>query len=571
MSAWDWARKRYLDPLALGAHDWRPRLVLATLACVELLVVVLATVYLAAGDRAGALVMALLGLAGLGLLELNRHVTRARASTVALVTTAASILAIIWFEPALDSGMLLWLGILPVVASLFIGSHAGARWLAVSSVLAVGAWVLKGPPAEPPAGLLHTFRWGSFVFTSFVFMVLFDLSRRRALEAAQAASRAKSAFLATMSHEIRTPMNGVLGMAEVMLHDDPRPEQREQLLIIQRSGQALIALINDILDLSKVEASKLSLDGQPFQLSELLAELAHLHATLASRRGLALHLEVAADVPARVVGDALRLRQVLGNLLGNAVKFTEQGRVDLRVRRGEGDRVHFAVTDTGVGLSPESLGKLFEPFQQVDSSPTRRFEGTGLGLALARQLVRLLGGELTVTSKAGAGSTFAFDAPLPEAAPAPPAPRPSAPSPLPGGARKVLVVDDNAVNRTVAASLVRKLGFAVELAQDGAEAVTAVEGQAFALVLMDCHMPGEDGFTATARIRALPGVEARVPIVALTASAMPEELESCRRAGMDDCLTKPVGLAQLKEVLDRFAGPGELATAPPPAQRAPGA
>jgi CheY-like chemotaxis protein len=384
-------------------------------------------------------------------------------------------------------------------------------------------------------------------------MVLFDFSRLRAIEAAQAATRAKSAFLATMSHEIRTPMNGVLGMTEVMLHEEPRPEQREQLTIIQRSGQLLIALINDILDLSKVEAGKLALDAQPFEPRALLEEVTQLHGAQASLRGLALALKADDDLPRVVVGDALRLRQVLGNLLGNAVKFTERGWVELRVRAGPGDRLHFEVEDSGVGLTPEGMAQLFQPFQQVDASPSRRFQGTGLGLALASQLVRLMGGRLSARSIHGQGSTFEFDVALPAAAEAAaPAPPSSAPA-RPGGDRRVLIVDDNAVNLTVAAALVRKLGFEVELARDGAEAVAAATRRAFALVLMDCHMPEMDGFEATERIRALP-CGLLLPIVALTASATPDDVAACRRAGMTEVLAKPIRLDTLREVLGRLLG-----------------
>jgi CheY-like chemotaxis protein len=282
-------------------------------------------------------------------------------------------------------------------------------------------------------------------------------------------------------------------------------------------------------------------------------DVARLYTPQAGARGTSLKRTIGAEVPRFIRGDALRLRQVLSNLVGNAVKFTSNGSITLTLG-ARGDQLRFEVTDTGVGIAPEAQASLFKPFQQGDASTTRRFGGTGLGLALARELVLLMRGSIGVSSKLGEGATFWFQVPcvaardgaraqtpLPQLAPA------TAGQAAISG--RVLVVDDNEVNLLVARALVERAGCEVEVARDGLEAVRALESSPFALVLMDCQMPVLDGFEATRRIRQLPGEPGRTPVVALTASAMPEELAECRRAGMDDCLTKPLVRAQLERVL----------------------
>jgi signal transduction histidine kinase/CheY-like chemotaxis protein len=560
VTPWVWIHRRYLAGDWRGAAEWQPSFIATLLLTAHLGAVCLTVAYLVLGRQEAALALGIYAGVMLVLLELSRSVRTALLPHVAIALTLAAEVGMVLTEPTLDSAMLLWLGILPTMASLVLGWLAGAAWLLIGSAAAVVLWALRPTAPEADLGTLHLMRLGAFAATVYASTVLFGVFRRRAVDAAMAGSRARMAFLATMSHEIRTPMNGVLGMTEVLLQGRLDDEQREHLSVIQHSGQALVALLNDLLDLSKVEASKLSLEAQPFSLREVLQELAQLHGTTASLLGLTLELRCEGDVPAVVRGDALRLRQVLGNLLGNAVKFTELGKVALHVTRSGQDRLRFQVADTGVGMSASGLAGLFEPFQQVDASATRRFAGTGLGLALSRRLVRLMGGELSVASAVGEGSTFTFEVALPEAVlPPRPAAAPAS-APAPAG-RKVLVVDDNRVNTAVARALLGKLGYEVETAVDGVEAVAAVEREAFALVLMDCQMPRMNGFEATLRIRSLGTDAARTHIVALTASAMPEELEACRRAGMEDCLTKPLALAQLREVLRRFG----LEAAPIPA------
>jgi signal transduction histidine kinase/ActR/RegA family two-component response regulator len=551
--------------MASGADDWRPHFMVAALAFSLLLVGTLCVTYWVLGDPLSAMMLAPFFFVALGLLELSRHISVPATTNLILLASVLDLIVMSLGEPHTDSALLLWFGLMPSLAILIMGWRAGAFWLVVGLSAAASLWLHRPPDAVESLGTIHAVRLVGFVVAVFAFTTLFELSRARALRQAQDATRAKGAFLATMSHEIRTPMNGVLGMTEVMLEEGPTPHQKEQLAVIQSSGQALVSLINDLLDLSKVEASKLVLDLQPFSLSEMMLELTRLHGAVAQQKGIALKYLVGAGVPEDVRGDALRLRQVLGNLLGNATKFTDRGAVTVRIDAAGGARLRFTVSDTGIGISPEGLTRLFVPFQQLDSTATRRFGGTGLGLALSGQLVKLMGGELTVTSAPGVGTSFCCTLELPAAL------RPRAVASqqavFRGGRQRVLIVDDNQVNLAVASALVKKSGFEVELACDGQEALLAVQRETFALVLMDCHMPRMDGFEATARIRALEGAAGRTPIVALTASAMEEELESCRRAGMNDCLVKPLAMTRLRVVLERFGG----ATTPGAADRPAGA
>ena len=365
-------------------------------------------------------------------------------------------------------------------------------------------------------------------------------------------AQTKTNFLANVSHELRTPMNGVLGLTDLLLTSELSPAQRDQLELLQRSGRSLVTLLNDLLDMSKVEAGKMELDPVDFDLRRQLEDLRALHEPVARARGLTLTLE-GSDLPSAVRGDALRLRQVLNNLLNNAIKFTPSGSVTLSVREAPPGLFHFEVKDTGIGIAKDVLPRLFSAFAQAEAGITRRYGGTGLGLALSRELVALMGGTLGVESLEGKGTTLRFTIALTPSvgalveAPEVPAVRPSA------DVHPVLVVDDNPINLRVACGLVEKAGYRTLTATNGAEALGVVQAQPVFLVLMDCHMPVMDGYEATERIRALDGDVAMVPVIALTASAMPEELERCRRAGMNDCLIKPVTLAMLERSLGRVA------------------
>jgi signal transduction histidine kinase/ActR/RegA family two-component response regulator len=398
---------------------------------------------------------------------------------------------------------------------------------------------------------------------------LLDQRRRGELELASArdaaleASDLKSAFLANMSHEIRTPMNGVIGMTELLLDGTLAPRQRTYAEHIRSSAETLLAIINDILDVSKIEAGKLEIDDVAFSLREAVADARALLGQQARRRGIELRTDVDNSVPELVAGDPIRVRQILTNLTGNAIKFTERGHVAIHVASGvssAGPVVTIRVEDTGVGIAPDVLPRLFDPFEQADAATTRRFGGTGLGLAISRELAELMGGRIEARSQVGRGSVFTVTLPLPattrdKAARA----RDAAPVRRPATAVPVLLAEDNAVNRLVAAEMLRKRGLTVEFAVDGREAVAMAGERPYAAVFMDCQMPELDGFGATAALR---GAGATVPIIAMTANAMRGDRERCLAAGMDDYLAKPVRAEELDAALARWL-PAPEPAAPP--------
>jgi PAS domain S-box-containing protein len=399
-----------------------------------------------------------------------------------------------------------------------------------------------------------------------------ELLRRRSDEA-EAATAAKSLFLASMSHEIRTPMNAVLGLLGLLRRTGLAPAQEAYAAKAERAARSLLGLLNAVLDFSKIEAGRMELDPQPFGLAALLQEVAELLSASLGDKPVSLRVELDPALPATLVGDALRLRQVLVNLGGNAVKFTEAGEVVLCLavveRRGDAVHVDVSVRDSGIGMEPQALERIFQDFGQADASTARRYGGTGLGLAISRHLVRLMGGELQVQSAPGQGSAFSFRLSLPvaEEAPAPAEPQaPAAPLSahvprLPG--LRVLVVEDNEFNREVALELLRLEGAQVTLAHDGREGVAAVQAapDGFDAVLMDLQMPVMGGLAATAALRALPG-GARLPIVAMTANAMEADRQACLDAGMNEHISKPFELDLVVRVLLRLAGRPTAAAAP---------
>ncbi|TCJ11969.1 response regulator [Parasulfuritortus cantonensis] len=389
--------------------------------------------------------------------------------------------------------------------------------------------------------------------------------QRQAAVQAEAASVAKSQFLATMSHEIRTPLNGILGMAQLLQDPDlSGAEQLDYAQTILNSGQTLLALLNDILDLSKIEAGKLELDQRPLMPATLLNELPRLFREAAGRKQLAISTAWGGPDSAAYLGDETRLRQMLANLINNAIKFTERGEIRLaahELRRQDGRaRLRFSVTDTGIGVAEDKLDRLFQPFTQVDGSHTRLYGGTGLGLSIVRKLAEAMGGAVGVESRAGEGSTFWFEIEA-ECADTGPDPTrdagPAGPVPRPGRAAAILVVEDNPVNQMVIKAMLGKLGHTVQCVENGQLAVDAIrQGLAPDLVFMDIQMPVMTGYEATRLIRRWEAEQGRprLAIVALTASAFPEDRAGCERAGMDDYLAKPVQLPALKATLAHWLG-----------------
>ena len=390
-----------------------------------------------------------------------------------------------------------------------------------------------------------------------------EAREKQARQAAETANLAKTEFLSTMSHEMRTPLNGVLGITELLLLERLTPHQRQYVSLISSNGKTLLSLIEDLLDIGKIEAGQLDTLQAPFSLDELLTELIELYTLLAHDKGLAFRVHRAPGVPRTVMGDHHRLRQILNNLLTNSLKFTHRGEITLSVEFLRQERLddhlkttlRFTVRDSGIGIAPEAQERLFTRFVQADSSITQNYGGTGLGLAIVKQLAEHLGGSVALSSVPGQGSVFSCDIPFTEVTPLS-APL-SASSTLSQSAARavssqaqILVAEDNPLNQLVLTELAKRIGYHhVTVVNDGQEAVEAVQKGHFDLILMDCRMPVLNGYEATEQIRAL---GALIPIIALTANASLADQEKCLSLGMNDYLSKPINLTQLRETLARW-------------------
>ncbi|MBL8924251.1 MAG: response regulator [Myxococcaceae bacterium] len=554
LSTWERLERWIIHPAHQG--DRRPHLVLrAWVGGIGLL-----SIFAAAAAREGlwALVTAQLltigvGLCVIGLMHVVRRVEPLLRVSMGTVLLAFSVLGLLQTPP--NAVSLMFILLVPLMSSFVLSWRETKWWLLASSLfggaaaycVAAGLYLQTTPRGNPQVVAALNFVAVLAIVTFFARW--FYLVRDEMMAQLQAALDTRTRFLANVSHEIRTPMNAVLGLTELLLTTRLDASQRRQLELLRTNGAGLVAIIDDLLDLTKLDSGRMSIKPEPTDLRALIESVVQLFAPRAAEKRLELRL-LSEGLPARVDVDPLRLRQVLANLLSNAIKFTDEGRVVVRALWRAG-QLELEVEDTGPGVPAAARLRIFEPFEQADGSTTRRSGGSGLGLAISRELARLMGGELWLAEQAPdtRGSRFCVRVPL---QPTDTTPHPTTVAPVqgPACAQPALVVDDNPVNLLIARGLVERLGYTVETARNGLEAVEATRRTRFGFVLMDCHMPELDGLEATRQIRAQ-APASQLPIIALTASGLPEELAACRAAGMDDCLVKPLRTDQLLGVLQR--------------------
>lgn len=507
--------------------------------------------------------------------------SRHNTAGYALLTLSTVTLAVVSVLAGQSSSTALWfIALLPLMAGYTLNARATLFWAGLAAVLIPALSQLDKLGWFATHFQPDTSDWlfGRVMLVLLVMAFAYTATRsfenqlealtagekqlERARDQALAAAMAKSAFVANMSHEVRTPLNGILGIAQLLGRTDLSPEQRELVETLERSGQSLLGVVNQILDFSKLEAGKVTLHPAPVEVPRLLEEVVGLFRAAAQLKGLKLTAVTTPDCPPCVLLDGHHLRQILNNLVGNALKFTEQGEVEITASPLP-NGVSILVRDTGSGLEASQITELFQPFSQVDHSTTRRHGGTGLGLAISRQLAEAMGGTLSVESLPGVGTAFCVSLPAPLAQlVASPVRLPSGAWLRPGGLR-ILVAEDNQVNWLVMEKILRHLGQRCEHVATGKEALQAVRDRPFDVVFMDVQMPDMDGLEATRSIRNDLPADRQPWIVALTASVLAEQRAACQAAGMDDYLSKPLQIDSVSEALRRHAAAASAVQAPP--------
>ncbi|WP_300528801.1 ATP-binding protein [Maricaulis sp.] len=453
----------------------------------------------------------------------------------------------------------------PLAAGYFLSARAALIYGGLAVLSFIGLWLLEPtgiiratPYSDEAVKIASVILLSTTTIFALVLVIGFSMAMRRMLEESRQAERAKTTFLANMSHEIRTPMNGILGLLDLARSSKTGTASHEHVEIMHSSARTLVAVLDDILDISKLEQGAIEIIPMPTDVNALCRDVLSLFKAKVENTDVSLELDYCEALPHWIELDPTRVRQVLWNLVGNAVKFTETGSVTLIVDRDPEleNTLRFSVRDTGIGMTEQARAQIFQRFMQADASTTRRYGGTGLGLSICRDLVSLMNGDIGVESAKGKGSTFWFNLPIDDLADAPRQEHtePAATKPAQRTARRVLVVDDQSINRTVAGSLLGHLGHQVETAASGAEGVAKARETAFDIILMDIHMPEMDGLAATAALLADAGLSTGAPIIALTASAMEEDRQTYLAAGMSGLLGKPVQISDLDAMIAAHTG-----------------